>query len=108
MEALIGRVKRGGQVIEPVLDPGDGAGETPRRPDRDDVFRYQRHLLTEAAADLRRDDAEFGFRNLQGVGNAGAQQMRHLRRRREGDAAGRRIESSDGAARLQRHRRLPA
>jgi len=34
--------------------------------------------------------------------------MRHLRRRREGDTASRRIESGDGTARLQRHRRLPA
>ena len=61
MEALVARVKRGGQIFEPVLDPGDGAGETPRRPHRDDIFRDQRHLLAEAAADLRRDDAEFGL-----------------------------------------------
>jgi hypothetical protein len=35
----------------------------PRRPDSDDIFRDQRHLLAEAATDLRRDDAEFGFRD---------------------------------------------
>ena len=63
MEALVARMKRGGQIFEPVLDPGDSAGKTPRRPDRDDIFRDQRHLLAEPAADLRRDDAEFGFRD---------------------------------------------
>ena len=53
-----------------LLDPGDGAGETPRRPDRDDIFRDQRHLLAEAAANLRRDDAEFGFRRLRKLNRA--------------------------------------
>src|SRR5215468_2478179 len=61
-KALVARVERGGQIFEPVLDPGHGAGKTPSRPDRHDVFRYERHLLAEAASDLGRDHAELGFR----------------------------------------------
>ena len=80
----------------------------PRRPDRDDIFRDQRHFLAEPAADLRRDNAELGFRDPQDVGYPGAQQVWHLRRRREGDAPRCRIESGDCRARLQRHRKLPA
>src|SRR6516165_7623313 len=107
MHTLIARVKRGGQVFEPVLDPGDSAGEMPRRPDRDDIFRDQWHLLAEAAADLRRDDAQFGFRDPQSVGNASAQQVRHLGRRRKSYAPGRRVEGGNATARFHRHRGLP-
>ena len=59
-KALVARVKGGGQIFEPVLDPGDGAGEAPRHPDRDDIFR---HLLAEPAADFRRDHPKLGFRD---------------------------------------------
>ena len=73
-----------------------------------DVFRRQRHLLAEAAADVGRDHAQVGFRHAEHVGDRGARQMRHLRRAGQRDAAGRRVVGRVPGARLHRRGVLPA
>ena len=79
-----------------------------RRPDHHDVFRHERHLLAERAADVRRDHAQVCLRHAEDVGEPGAQHVRHLHRGGERHPAGRRIEGGMRAARLQRQRALAA
>ena len=85
-----------------------GPAEAPRRPDEEDVFRDQRHLLAEAAADIGRDDAKLALGHAEAIGDAGAEHVRHLGRAGERDAAGAAVEGGVAAARLERHGVLPA
>ena len=62
-DGLVAAVKRGDQVLAAVLGPGDRASQLARQPDQDDVFGHERHLLAEAAADIRRDDAQIALRH---------------------------------------------
>ena len=106
--ALVAAVERGREVLAPVLDPGQRAAELPRRPDEEDVFRDQRHLLAEAAADIRRDDAKVALGHAEAIGDAGAEHVRHLGRAGQRHPAGAPVEGGEAAARLERHGVLPA
>ena len=79
-----------------------------RRPDQEDVFRDQRHLLAEAAADIGGDDAELALRHAEAVGDAGAEHVRHLGRAGQRHPAGAPVEGGEAGARLERHGILPA
>jgi len=58
-----------------------------REPDQNDIFRHERHFLTESAAHIRGNDAQVAFRHSEQIGNGGPHQMRHLRRAGERDPA---------------------
>ncbi len=103
---LVARMEAGDQVFAPVLAPGERAFIFARQPDQHDVFRGQRHFLSEAAADIGRDHAQVALRHAEHVGNGGAGEMRHLRRAGQRDAAGGRIVGGVAAARLHRRRVL--
>lgn len=105
---LVARVRGGEEVLVPVLDPGERPPQLAREPHQHDVFREQLHLLPEAAAHVRGDHAQIGFRNAQGIGQAGAQHVRHLHRAGQGDASARLVPGGVRGARLHRHRRLAA
>ncbi len=105
---LIAAVEAGDQILAPVFAPGDRAAHPPRQPNQNRIFGRQRHFLSEAAADIGRDDTQIGFGKLKNVGDRGAQQMRHLRRAGERRAAGRRIEGRMRGAGFERGGILPA
>ena len=46
-----------GQVLVPVLDPANRAVEPQRQPAGTNLFRQQNSLVSEAAADIRSNDA---------------------------------------------------
>jgi hypothetical protein len=99
-------MEAGDQVFAPVLAPGERASIFARQPDQHDVFRGQRHFLSEAATDIGRDHAQVALRHAEQVGNGGASEMRHLGRASQCDAAGGRIIGGVAAARLHRRRVL--
>ncbi len=57
-DVLIAAVETGDQVLAPVLGPRDRHAQPLCEPDQRDIFRRQRHLLAEAAADIGRDDPQ--------------------------------------------------
>ena len=105
---LIAAVKSGHQIFPPVFGPGHRAAQLPRQPHQDHVFRRQRHLLAEPAADVGRNHAQIGFRHAEHIGDCGPRQMRHLRGAGQRDAARRRVVGGMPGLRLQRRGVLPA
>ena len=77
-DLLIATVKTCDQILAPVLQPGNGGPQPAREPSNDDELRGKRHLLPEAAADIRRDHAQIGLRHSDQLGNNGAHHVRHL------------------------------
>ncbi len=77
-DMLIATVKTCDQILAPVLQPGDRGPQPAREPGDDDELRAKRHLLPEAAADIRRDHAQIGFRHSDQLGNNGAHHVRRL------------------------------
>ena len=98
---LIARVRRGEEVLVPVLEPGNGAAQPASEPDEDDVFGKELHLLAEAAPDIGRDDAQIRFRHAERIGEPRAQHVRHLHRAGERHAAARLVPRCKPGARLQ-------
>ena len=105
-DILVAAVKARDQIFAPVFAPGKRAAKPPGQIDQHGVFGRQRHFLPEAAADIGRDDAQFGFRESEHVGDRGAHQMRHLGRAGEGDPAARGVIGRVRATRLERRRVL--
>ena len=105
-DILVAAVKARDQIFAPVLAPGERAAKPPRQIDQHGVFSRQRHFLPEAAADIGRHHAQFGFREAEHVGDRGAHQMRHLGGAGERDPAARRVIGRVRAARLERRRVL--
>ena len=101
-DVLIPAVKRGDQILAAVLGPGDRAPQLARQPNQHDVFGNERHLLTEPAADIGRDDAQFGFGDADQIRNRRPHQVRHLRGTGQRDTPRCGIEGGMAGARLDR------
>ena len=58
VHVVVAREARAREVLGARLDPFDGPSELQRADDRAHVTRIDRHLVAEAAADVRRDDVD--------------------------------------------------
>jgi hypothetical protein len=65
-------------MLAPVFDPADGAAFVHRKPGKADFFRQQNSLVTEPPADVRRHDPDSALLHAQTIGQAIANDVRHL------------------------------
>ena len=101
------RVIGGKKIFAPVLDPFDGALETPRRERDQEIFRIEFAARAERAADIVFDQRDRGFRQIQefrenapvGEGHFGSAIKDHV--------PARFVPLRNEAASLHRHRRVP-
>ena len=101
VHVVVAREARARQVLGPCLDPLHRPPDLERADDRADVARVHRHLVAEAAAEVRRDDVDLV------LGDAGDERQRravHVRRlRRDVELQPtHRVEVRHAAARLER------
>ena len=92
------------QVPGAVLDPLDRAADEERRGRGDDVAGVDRHLVAEAAADVRRDDLDLVLGEPGHEGEHRPVRVRRLRGHVDRRLAGRRVDVRDAAAALERRR----
>ena len=92
----------GGQILDPVFHPLDRAAQHDGGHDGADIAGVNRHFVTEAAADVGRDDAHLGLRNAREHGHHGTHNVRRLAGEVGGEFAADRIERGHRAAGLQR------
>src|SRR5205085_9193638 len=102
---LIAPMNRRLHVLAPRLDPLAGLSRLHRNPTEQRLLRIDVQLRAEAAADLRRDDAQFVFRHADHERELRAQEVRNLRRRPDGEFLFARQITREHAARLDRHGR---
>ena len=78
---LAALLRRGVEVLLPILGPLDRPAEPHRRPGNQQLLRVEHHdLRPEAAADKRRDDADLRLEQAEACGQAVANRDRRLRR----------------------------
>ena len=92
------------QVAGAVLDPLHRPPDQQRGRRRDDVARVDRHLVAEAAADVRRDDPDLMLGQPRHDREQRAVGVRRLRGHVDRRLAGRRVHVGDAAAALERRR----
>ena len=104
VHVVVAREAGGHQVSRPVLDPLHRAPDQQRRGRRDHVARVDRHLVAEAAADVRRDDPDVLLGEPRDEREQRAMRVRRLRRHVDRRLARRRVHVGDTAAALERRR----
>ena len=92
------------QVAGAVLDPLHRPADQERGGRRDDVARVDRHLVAEAAADVRRDDPDLVLGQAGDDREQRPVRVRRLRGHVDRRLAGRRVHVGDAAAALERRR----
>ena len=75
---VLARVGAGDEMFAPVLDPAERRLAGQRQPGDADILGLQQALVAEAAADIGWRDADGRLRNVQHLGEAGTDQVRHL------------------------------
>ena len=83
-------------------DEAHGAPEPARRPGDEPLLGIDLALVAEAAADVRRDHAQRALGNAELLGHLLADVVRSLRRAREREGAGHRVDCRKRRARLER------
>jgi hypothetical protein len=96
-----------GQALPPVLDPADGVAEAPGQEAGDHLLRQQDVLVAEAAAHVGRHDAHGLLMQAEAAGQAGADNVRHLRAAVQHELAHAPVPVRDQAAALDGRRVLP-
>ncbi len=96
----------GGQVLAPVLQPADRVAAAQCEPREGHVLGEQDRLVAEAAADIRRDDADAPLLDPEAFGKAVAHDMRHLAGGVDHELVEAVIEIHHGAAALDRRHAL--
>ena len=71
----------GREMLAAILDPANRMPAMQREPAECYLFRQQDALVAKAAADVRRDDPDAAVIETETLGQAGAHDVRHLRRR---------------------------
>src|SRR5216683_8313680 len=94
-------------MLAPILDPADGAAFAHRKPGKADFFGQQDSLVTKSAADVRRDNPDLALFDAQAIGQAVANDVRHLGAGVERELVEAMIERRDHAAPLERGHALP-
>ena len=82
---VLAAVGVGRQLLEPVLEPAHRPPELHREPAEAHLLRQQDALVAEPAADVRRDDADAPLVDAETLREPGAVDVRHLRRRMDGE-----------------------
>ena len=95
-----------GQALAPVLDPADRVAQMAREVAGDDFLRHQHALIAEPAADIGRHHADRFLRQAEAFREAGADDMRHLRRGMEHDLLQPAVPFGDQPAALDRRHML--
>ena len=102
VHVVVAREGVGLQVLGAVLDPLDRATRGQGGDDGAHVARIDRHLAAEAAADIRRDDADLVLGDLRHQREHGANGVRRLGGHPHRQLAADAVEAGDAAARLDR------
>ena len=76
---VLAAVGVGGELLAPVLDPAHRAAAAQREPGEADFLGQQDALVAEAAADVGRDHPDLALVEAEAFGEAGADDVRHLR-----------------------------
>ena len=77
---VLAAIGAGGQMLAPILDPAHRMSAPHSQPAQAHFFRQQYSLIAEAAADIRRNDADLPFVESEASGKPGAHDVRHLAR----------------------------
>src|SRR5260370_35105882 len=77
---MLAAIGVGGELLAPVLDPADGVTELARKEGGADLLGEQQALVTEAAADVGRPDADLAVIETQAIGETRAHDVRDLLR----------------------------
>ena len=104
VEVHVAPEPRRGQVAGLVLDPLHRLADQDRGQDRGDVAGVDRHLVAEAAADVRRHDPDHVLGQLRHERHGRPDDVRRLRGHVDGELAGARVVVGDRAAALDRRR----
>ncbi len=104
LHVVVAGEARGDQVLRARLDPLDRLADQERRRGRDDVAGVDRHLVAEAAADVRRDDADLLLGQTRHQREQRAVRVRGLARQVDRHLPGRLVVVGDRAAGLHRRR----
>ncbi len=103
LPVLVAFLRRGEEMLAPVLLPFHGTAELHRRCRNHRLLGVERRLGAEAAADERRDHADRFEIALEQIGERAAAEMRRLRRRPHGEHVGTSIVAREHRAAFERH-----
>ena len=104
---VLAAVGAGGEMLAPILDPAHRMTTVHRQPAEAHLFREQDPLVSEAAADIRRNDTHLRFLEAQATGKPGADDVRHLAGRIERELFETRVPQRNHAAAFDRRHALP-
>ncbi len=101
---LVARMRRGHEMLAPLLDPAHRPAEAAREERDQEILGVGVALAAEPAADIERDDAHALLGEAEGRGDLAAHPMHDLGRGPARHRPGARIVGADDAAAFQRHR----
>src|SRR6516165_10192886 len=103
---MLAAIGIGGQMLVAVLDPADRTANPQCQPAGANLFRQQNSLVSEAAADIRCDDADLSMIEAETLGETRAHDVRQLCRRMEDELPEPRMPLRDEPAPLERRHAL--
>ncbi len=104
---MLAAIGAGAQMLAAILDPAHRMAAAHRQPRQADFLGQQNALVAETAADIGRDDADVAVIEPETSRQAGAVDVRHLRRAVDGELLEPAAPCRHHAAPFQRRHRLP-